>query len=98
MEKTAEVAASEVKRTPVSGPGKKKAKKDTAQAADILYALAPGEAGENGIPKLTKKFSTEGEAILEAFKLGVPYYRIQKCVVQPEQAKGGMRLIGVPAS
>ena len=77
---------------------KKKAKKDAAQTANIIYALAPGEAGENGIPKLTKKFGTEGEAVLEAFKQGVPYHRMEKWVVQAESAKGGMRLVGVSAS
>ena len=98
IEQAAEKPASEAKRAPALGPGKKKAKKDTAQPADIIYALAPGEAGENGVPRLTKKFTNEGEAILEAFKLGVPYYRMEKCVVQAEQTKGGMRLVGVPAA
>jgi hypothetical protein len=48
-------------------------------SSDFIFAIGKDE--KDGLPNLTQKFSSEGDAILAAYRGNSDYYKLQKCKV-----------------
>jgi hypothetical protein len=66
-------------------------------ATRFIYAIASDELGEGDLPQFVKRLDEECDAVEESHRCGVPYYRIQKCVVKKDKSNGRVTLVGVPA-
>jgi hypothetical protein len=77
--------------------GRRKKKGD--QAGSFTFALGSNEdPGANGLPMLTATFADESDAVDEAYRKSVPYYKLQKFVATKEKTPDGkITISGVPS-
>lgn len=80
---TEEKADAQEKKTSPTGAGSARAPRRSRQSPDsearlgVRFFLAkPGSNGTS--PALEREVATENEALVESFKLGVPYYSVQE--------------------
>ena len=89
---TAEMVSAEAKATRANSTEKPitRARRNRTNAGEedrdfARYFLAKAQ-GDGGIPTLDREVASEGEALVEALRLGVTYYAIQEFRVIPDFA------------
>lgn len=81
---------------PESIEKKRRGRKPADKGPDVVYVMCA--AGADGLPVVTASFAEQGQALIEAVRQNLPYYKLEKYVPRfARQEDGAIYLSGEPA-